>query len=121
MIALAMVTVIVVLGVMVKELVWVAAIVDREVLVEGLIIDVVTAAEIIAVGVIVIDFKFTLPVSYFVDVPSSVVVDLFMNVLTSVVLGVLTGVLTDVSANDLAVAMTDLNFPVSTPFGEFSR
>ena len=89
-------------------------------------IDVLADVEIILVGVIVIVLKFALPVSYSVDVPSSdVSVDLFMDALASVMLAVLTGIgigmLADVSANAFAVAMTALEFPVSTPLEEFSR
>ena len=92
------------------------------VIVEVLVIDVLADVGIMMAGVIVIVLKSALSVSYSVEDESpDIVVDLFMDVLTSVVLGVLTGVLTDVSANAFAVVMIDLDFPVSTPFEEFSR
>ena len=88
--------------------------------------DVLADVEIIVVGIIVIVLKFALPVSYSVDMPSSdVSLDLFMDALADAMLASLTGIgigmLVDVGANAFAVAMTALEFPVSTPLEEFSR
>ncbi len=56
---------------------------------------------------------------------SVVTVDFFMYALASVMFGVLTGIcielLADVSASALAVVMTALDVPMSTPLDEFSR
>ena len=124
MIVLAMVTVIAVLDVMVKELVWVAAITDLVVLVEVLGAGVFVDEEFIVVATTVIVLKFASTVSYFIDMPSGLVVALCIDASAGVVVGALAGigikVLSDVSANSFAVVMTALEFPVSTPSEELS-
>ena len=78
--------------------------------------------EIIAVGVIVIDFKFPLSVSYSAYVLSRLVVNLFMDVMVSAAIGVfLIGVLIGMCANALAVVIIALEFPVPTLLKEFFR
>ena len=99
--------------IVVKVMVWDAAIIDMAVVVEVLVIDVLDDAEFI---VVVIVLKFTLSSSQSLDV-SSDVADVMLDVLS--VLGV--EVLTNVNANAFAVVMTALGFPVSTPLEEFSR
>ena len=116
---------IVVVIVVVRVLVWAAEISNVVVVVEVLVNDVDGVANIL-VGAIVIALKFVLPTSCSVDMSSSdVVVDLFMDALAGVMFAVLTGiwidVLADVSANAFAVAVTALEFPVSTPLEGFSR
>jgi hypothetical protein len=102
--------------VVVKVLVWSAAITDMAVVVEVLVIDVLVDVEIIVVGVIVIVLKFVLPVSYSVNVTSGVVFDLFADGLTGVMLSVLPGigieVLAGVNTNAFPVTMNALKFPV---------
>ena len=94
----------------VKVLVRDAAIINMVALVEMLVIALLTDVEIVMTGVVHIDLKSALSVSYSVDVPSAVAVDLFM------VEGVLTAigieVLADVNANAFAVVMTALESPV---------
>ena len=88
-------------------------------MVEALVIAVLTDAELIVVGVIVIALKLAVSVSYSVDVPAEVAVDLFEDKVAGVALGVLTEigieVLTDVNGNAVAVVITAFMFPVSTP------
>ena len=114
MIVLAMVTVISVLNVMVKELVWVTAIIDLAVLFKKLDDDLLVNVEFLVVATTVIVLKFALTVSYSADVPSDVAVDLFMDGLTGVMLCVLNGigieVFADVNANAFEV-VTALAFP----------
>ena len=102
----------------VKTLVWAAAMFNMVAVVEALVIDVLAGVEIIVVDIIVNVLKFALPVPYSVDASSDVAVDLLM-------LGVLPGigiaVLADVNANAFTVAMTALEFPVSTPLENCSR
>ena len=87
---------------MVKVPVWAVAIIDMTGVVEALVIDVVVVnGGIIEVAVVVVVLKFTLSVSYSVDVPADMTVERFMDVLT------------DVNANAIAV-------PASTPLEEFS-
>ena len=119
---MASVTVRVIIVVVVKVVVWASAIVNMVVVVEVLIMNVLADVEVIVVGFVLNVLKFTLPVSCSVYVSSDVAVDLSMD---SLILNVLTGisieVLADVNANDFAVAMTALEFPVSTPLDDFSR
>ena len=61
--------------------------------------------------------NFALPTSYSVDGTSDVYVNLFMGTLA----GAMPVIFADVNANALVVAMTALEFPVSTPLEEFSR
>ena len=89
-------------------------------------IDVLADVEIIVVGVIAIVLKFTLPVSYSVDVSSSDAdVDLLIDALAAVILVGLTGIgigmLADLNANVFTVVKTALEFPVSTPLEGFGR
>ena len=120
-----MIAVVVVSVIVVKELVWDAAIINMVVVIEMLVINVLVGVDIIMVGVIAIVLKFALSVSsYFVDVPLDVVVDFFMDAFVGVMLSVLSGngikVLADSSTNAFAV-MPDLKFFVSTPLEEFTR
>jgi len=89
------------LGVVVKMMVWDAAIVNMVVVVEVLVIGVLAD-----VGIIIV-LEFALPTPYSVDAPFGVAVNLFMDVLDGVALGVLPAisvkVLADVSANAFAV------------------
>ena len=123
MVIVVMAEVLGVLVVVVKVLVWDAAVINMVVVVE--VFDVLVTAEIIVVGVIVIVLKFALPDLSSVDVPSDVTVDLFMDAVAGARLAVLPEigieVLSDVSANAFAVVMTALEFPVPTPLEEFSR
>ena len=115
MVVVTIVAVLVVVVAVVKVPVWDAAIVDMTVVVEVLVIDVLVDVEFIEV---VIVLKFALSVPY---VSSDVAIDLFMGTLTDIIItGIGVEVLTDVSANAFTVAMTALEFPVSTPLGEFS-
>ena len=121
-----LVAAIVVVIVEVNVMVWATSIIDKVVVVEVLAIDVLIDGEIFVLVVIVIVLKFALSVSYSVDVPSSdVAVDLFIDALAGVMLAVLAGIgigmLADVSAKAFVVAMTALEFPVSTPLEVFSR
>ena len=96
----------------------------KTVVVEVLIIDVLADVEIILADVNVMVLMSVLKVSYAVDVTSGVAVDLFVE---AWVLDVLTGIgialllWADMNANAIAVVMTALEFPVSTPLEEFSR
>ena len=112
-----MVAVIVVVVVVVEVLVRAEAIVGMVVVVEVLFIGVLADVEIIVAGVIVIVLKFDLPVSYSVDVPSGLFVDSFMDASA----GVVRAVLPAIGVGVLAVVMTPLEFPVSTPLEECSR
>ena len=99
--------------VVVRVLVWAAAVINMVVVVEVLLSDVLADLEIIVVGVIVIVFKFALSVSYSIEVPSGVVVGLLTDALAGAILGDLSGIdVADVSA---------LEFPVPTPLEEFNR
>ena len=71
--------------VLVKVLVWAAAIINMVVGVEVIVID----AEIIGVGVIVFVLNFALTLLYSVDVLPGVYVDLFSDISAGVMLGVL--------------------------------
>ena len=116
-IARTMVSVIMVLGVVVKVLVRAAEAINMVVIVEVLTIDLLADVEIMVVGAIVIAFKFDLAYSV-----ADMDVDLFMGALAGAMLGDLPGIdVADVSANAFAVAITALEFPVPTPLEEFSR
>ena len=126
MVVVAMVLVIVGGVDVAKVLVWAEAIGDMVVVVEVLVIDVLTDVEIIVAGVIVIDWKFALSVSYSVDMSSSdVVIDLFVDALVGMMIGILTGIgiesLADMNANTFGAVMTALELPVPTPLEEFIR
>ena len=97
--------------VVVKTLMWVAAIIEV-VVVEVIGADVLTDVEIIALSVTVIVLKFALAVSFSVDLPSDVTFGLFMDGLAGAMLCVLNGigirVFADVNANafEVVFAMT---------------
>ena len=120
-----MISAMVVVVIVVNVLLWVAAMINMVVVVEVLVIDVLTGVGIIVVGDIVIVLNFASPESYSVDSPSRMAVDLFMDMSSDVTLGFLPAigieVLADVNANDFTVAMTVLEFTVSTPLEGFSR
>ena len=107
--------------VIVRMLVWdevyTSIVVVVKVVVIGVLVDVK-----VAVGFIVIVWKFPLSALYAVDVPSDG--DLFMDALTGVMFRVLTGIdielFADVNLNVFAV-LADLNFPVSASLKEFCR
>ena len=117
MVVVAMVAAIVVVVVVVKVLVRAAAIVSMVAVVEVLVSGVLTDVEIIAVRVIVIVLKVSLPMPYSLDVPSGLFVDSFMDASA----GVVRAVLPAIGVGVLAVVMTPLEFPVSTPLEECSR
>ena len=110
-----------------KVLVRDAAIMNMAAVVEVLFIVLLTGMEIVVVGVIRVDLKSAVSVSYSVDMPSALAVDLSMVALAITMLGVLLGigiaVLADVNANANAfvLVMTALDSPVPTPLEEFSR
>ena len=109
--------------VVVKVLVWDAAIVNMVEVVEVLATEVLPDVEVIIMGVILNVLKVALTVSCSsVYVSSGVAVDLSMDALMLDVLSRIgIEVVADLSANDFAVVMTALEFPVSTPLEEFSR
>ena len=115
-----MVSVIMVLGVVVKVLVRAAEAINMVVIVEVLAIDLLANVEIMVVGAIVIAFKFDLAYSV-----ADMDVDLFMGALAGARIDFLSGlgieVLAVVSANAFAVAIAALEFPVPTPLEECSR
>ena len=112
-----MVAAIVIVVVVVKVLVWDAAIINVGVVDGVLVIDV----DIIAV-LIVLNFGF--PASYFVDVQSGVDVKLFMDMSAGAMLGLLPGIGTEVfagvNANTFAVVIADVEFPMSATLEAFS-
>ena len=125
MVVVSSLEVLVVVVVVTKVLLRATAIIDMVVTVELLLVDSLTEVDIIAVGGIVTVLKFALlVVPYSVDVSSGVPIGVFMDTLAGVMPGVLTGigveVLPDVNANAFAVAMTALDFPVSSPLDPFS-
>ena len=93
-------------------MVWDAAMINIEAIVEVLVIDVLADED-------------TVITSFSVDVSSDVPVNFFVDVLTDVILGILPDisieVLTDVGANAFVVVMTALEFPMSSTLEEFSR
>ena len=106
--------------VVIKVMMWAAAIINMVVAVEVLLIEVLADVKISVVDAIVIVLKFALSVLYSVDVPSDVNVDLLTDgVMFSALSGICIELLVDVNANAFVVVMTDLDFPVSTPL-EFS-
>ena len=123
MVVAGMVAVIVVDAV--KVLVRDAAIIKMAAVVEVLFIVLLTGVEIVVAGVIRVDLKSVVPVSYSVDMPSASAVDLFMVELAITMLCVLLGigieVLADVNANASVLVMTALDSPVPTLLEEFSR
>ena len=116
MVVVTMVAVMVVV-VVVKALAWAVAIIDMVVVLEVLFIDMFDGVGVIVVGAIVIVLKVPLSVPYSVDVPPGVVVDSFMDASA----GVVRAVLPAIGVGVLAVVMTPLEFPVSTPLEECSR
>ena len=120
------VVVMMVLGIVIKVLVWRdSPIINMAVVVEVSVIDVLADVETVVVGVIVFVLKLAWPASYSAGVPSDVTVDLFMDALADTMLGFLPGidieVLANVDVNAFAVVVTDLEFSVSTPLKELSR
>ena len=89
---------------------------------ENLFINALVDVEFIVVTTVVIVLKFVLAVSCSADVSSDVAVDLFMDaVMLAVLPGIGTEALADTSANAVAVVITALEFPMSTPLEDFSR
>ena len=108
MVVVAMVAVIVTVVVVVEVLVRTAAIIGIIVVGKALFIDVLTDAEIIEVGIIVIALKFAFTESYSVRAPSDVGVGLFMmNASVDVLLA-------DVTANAFTGIIAAVGCPVST-------
>ena len=125
MVVVEIASVIATVFVLVKLLIWTAAVIDMVVVVGVLVIEVCIEVKLIVVGVIVIFLKSALPVSYSVDaMTSNVDVDFFVDLLTDIMVVVLPGigveVLADVNRNAFTV-VTVLDFPVSTPLEGFSR
>ena len=112
----------VILVVVIKVLLWDAAIVNRVAIVEVLVIDELTNVGIIVVGAIVIALTFVVPVSYAVG---DVAGKLFMDALTDAMLDVLTKIGSDVlagaSVNVCAVAVIAVEFRACPSLEEFSR
>ena len=118
----AVVTLIAVAVAVVKVMMWVETIGNMEVEVGVLMIDVLSNAEIIVAGAIVIVLKFALPVSYSVDASSSAVavdscafVDALAGVILAVLVGIGFGVIPDVISNEFAFGISTLDLPMSTP------
>ena len=113
--------------VVVKVLVWAAAIFDMVAVAEVpvLVIDVLVDVGFIMVCVIVIVLNFSLSASYSVGVSFDVTVCLSMDTLTDILVGVLPAIcieaLSVMNANVFTVVKTALEFPVSTPLEEFGR
>ena len=119
-----MVESIVVVVIAVNVLVWTAAVINMEVVVEVLVIDVraeviidtLVAPEIIVVAAAVIALEFALPISYFVDVLSDMVVDAFaLTCAMAFVSDIGVEVLADANANIFAFLVTALELALPKP------
>ena len=79
--------------------------------------------EIIVVTAVVIFLECSMPISYIVDILCDVLLDACIDVLTGAIIGCVSGigaeVLADANGNVFASLMTDLEFAVPTPLGEF--
>ena len=94
-----------------------AGIINMVVVVEVSVIAVLADARIMLVDVIVIVSQLALTLSYSVDMSSDELADVMIDTLS----GIEIEELADVNASVIAVVMTALDFPVSTPLQGFSR
>ena len=107
----------VIVVVVVEVLVCAAGIINMVVVVEVSVISVLADVRIMLVDVIVIVSELALTLSYSVDTSSDEFADVLIDVLSRIEIEELV----DVNASVIAVVMTALEFPVSTPLEEFSR